>query len=115
MNICDELFDRYINQDCLYRFGYPRDRLRVGDIVRHFKADLSEKDHVYEVIAISLNCSDDSWCVTYKELFGDHRAFVRDYDEFMSLVNSEKYPEAKQFYRFEVIGHNSKGGLHEDY
>ena len=115
MDICDELFDKYINPDCPYRFGCQRNKLKVGDIARHFKADLSDKDHVYEVIAISLNCTDNSWCVTYRELFGDQRTFVRDYNEFMSLVDFEKYPETKQFYRFEIIGHNSKGGLYGNY
>lgn len=116
VDICDNLLDEYINQDSFYNtISQARLKLRVGDIVRHFKADLSDKDYVYEIIAISINCSDDSRCVTYRELFGKHNTYVREYDEFMGFVDHEKYPDAKQIHRFEIIGHNSKGGLYGNY
>ena len=83
--------------------------LRVDDIVKHFKSEISDKSYVYKVLAISLNCSnvEEEFVVTYQEMFGEHRTFVRTYEEFMSPVDSKKYPEIRQKYRFEIIGYDS--------
>lgn len=88
-----------------------RKNIKVGDIVKHFKAEISDKDYVYKIIAISIDCNvKNKYKVTYQELFGDHKSYVRDYDEFMGFVDFNKYPNIKQVYRFEIIGHDSDGG-----
>lgn len=90
--------------------------LNVGDIVCHFKHNLSDfqhdklnTDYLYKVIDIATDCTTEYLVVVYKELFGAHRCFVRNADEFMSEVDKEKYPDAKQIHRFEIIGHDSIG------
>ena len=84
-------------------------KLQVDDIVKHFKSEIRDKSYVYKILAISLNCSSEEteFVVTYQEMFGEHRTFVRNYDEFMGFVDFTKYPEIKQKHRFEIIGHDS--------
>lgn len=85
-----------------------RKNIKVGDIVKHFKAEISNKDYVYKIVAISMDCNTkNKYKVTYQELFGDHKSYVRDYDEFMGFVDFNKYPNIKQLYRFDIIGHDS--------
>lgn len=83
------------------------ERLKVGDIVRHFK----RTTYIYEILHIDATHSETrESLVVYKALydspdgainFGD--VFVRPYDMFMSEVDHEKYPNAAQKYRFEKI------------
>jgi len=90
-----------------------RPRIVVGDIVRHFKATMSEKDYIYVVTAISRDCvrETNEPLITYQEMFGEHKSYVRKYSEFMSFVDFDKYPRAEQIYRFDVIGHDNQGGV----
>jgi hypothetical protein len=90
-----------------------RPKVVVGDIVRHFKATMSEKDYIYVVTAISRDCVQETNepLITYQEMFGEHKSYVRKYSEFMSFVDFDKYPTVEQIYRFEVIGHDNKGGV----
>ncbi len=63
--------------------------------LRHFKGGL------YQIIAIA-NHVDYGRCVVYQDLREPEKIWVRDYAEFMSCVDKEKYPDVKQYYRFEV-------------
>lgn len=114
--------DNLQNELCLFHAAFEsrtndyyihnvRKNIKVGDIVKHFKVEISDKDYVYKIIAISIDCNvQNKYKVTYQELFGDHKSYVRDYDEFMGFVDFNKYPNIKQVYRFEIIGHDSDGG-----
>ena len=86
-----------------------KERLREGDIVRHFKREtLSEEDlnrniFLYKVIGFAEHTETGEKMVVYEALYGDFRLYVRPYDMFMGKVDRDKYPDIKQEYRFEVV------------
>ncbi len=43
--------------------------------------------------------------VLYQALYGEHRFFLREYNDFMGKVDKQKYPEVTQKYRFERVAH----------
>ena len=81
---------------------------KVGDIVRHFKRDLekgTDDMYLYEIIGFATYTVTADLLVLYKPMYGSDRelTFARPYDEFMSEVDRNKYPNAKQKYRFELV------------
>ena len=68
--------------------------VKVNQKYKHFKGK------VVEVIAIAKDSEDLSLKVIYKH---DNDYWVRPYEEFISEVDKEKYPDIKQKYRFEEI------------
>ena len=87
-------------------------RIRVGDIVRHFKHETCCNDYWYryKVLAFAEHTETHEKLVVYQALYSapplgvDYGVYVRPYDMFMSEVDHEKYPEIEQKYRFEVCG-----------
>ena len=71
--------------------------LIVGRIYKHFKGDL------YLVEGIVLHSETKEKMVLYRALYGSGLQYVRPYEMFMEKVDKEKYPEAMQEYRFDVI------------
>ena len=69
--------------------------VEIGRVYHHFKGN------DYIVIALALDCDDLSKKVVYKSVI-DNKYWVRDYLEFLSLVDKEKYPDIEQKYRFEL-------------
>ena len=78
-----------------------------GTIVSHFKRDLVDTNdqmtYLYEIIGLCFDCNYEQVRVVYKALYDNKQLYVRDYDEFYSEVDREKYPNAKQEYRFEIF------------
>jgi hypothetical protein len=75
--------------------------IKVGQKYRHFKNKL------YEVINIAYDCESEGddlrKMVVYKALYGDGLIWVRNYEDFNSKVDREKYPDISQEYRFEEV------------
>ena len=68
-----------------------------GQTYRHFKGN------VYKVLVIARDCDDLKKLVVYQDMSDEDKTWVRDYNEFISLVDKERYPNVTQEYRFELI------------
>ena len=71
-------------------------KIEIGKKYKHFKG------HIYKVIAIALDSSDLTKKVVYENV-DNGKSWVRDYNEFNSLVDKQKYPNVEQRYRFESV------------
>lgn len=70
-------------------------RLRPGDIVRHFKGKR------YEILFFAKDSETMEELVVYRALYGEGGVWVRTKKMFLSPVDRAKYPDAAQNYRFE--------------
>lgn len=78
------------------------ERLKIPGIYKHFKGDL------YLTEDIIYHSETKEKMVAYRALYGDNKLWCRPYDEFLSEVNHEKYPDVKQRYHFELQEIKSK-------
>jgi len=68
----------------------------VGEKYKHFKGN------VYEVLCIAKDSETLEDLVIYKDTNSD-KIWARKYSMFISKVDKNKYPNALQEYRFELI------------
>lgn len=68
-----------------------------GQVYKHFKGN------IYKILLIAKDCTNLKKLVVYQDMSDENKIWVRDYDEFTSLVDTEKYPNVIQEYRFELI------------
>lgn len=78
------------------------ERFRLKGVYRHFKGDL----YILEDTAYHSETKEKM--VVYRALYGDGRLWCRPYDMFFEEVDHEKYPDAKQKWRFELQEIKSK-------
>lgn len=82
------------------------DRFKIGDTVKHFKreyVDPKTAEYLYRILAFAEHTENGEKLVIYQALYPPYKTCARPYDMFISEVDREKYPEAKQKYRFEVV------------
>lgn len=81
--------------------------LTPGLIVQHFKWEMlpekerKTKKYLYEIICTAEHTESGERLVIYRALYGEKRIFARPLAMFLSETDREKYPEARQKYRFE--------------
>ena len=68
----------------------------ISCIYRHFKGG------EYMVIGVATHTDTNEKLVIYMDLESD-KTWARPYEEFLSKVDREKYPDAQQDYRFELV------------
>ena len=78
--------------------------LQLGRVYRHFKGDY------YLAEALASDSETGRPFVVYRKLYGDGGLWLRPLDMFLSPVDKEKYPDAAQEYRFELVEIPSAAG-----
>ena len=76
--------------------GVMNNQIVVHGVYRHFKGDM------YIVEDLARHSETDEIMVIYRALYGNGQLYVRPLELFLSLVDKDKYPDAKQKYRFEL-------------
>ena len=77
----------------------------IGRKVRHFKGK------EYLVLGTVIHTETLETMVLYKALYGTCETFVRPIKMLLSEVDREKYPDAKQVYRLELVGDENENNI----
>ncbi len=72
------------------------DEIKLHRVYKHFKGDY----YLVEDVAKHSETGEDY--VIYRKLYGDGSLWIRPLSMFMEKVDTNKYPDVKQTYRFEL-------------
>lgn len=79
---------------------------RPQEIYRHFKGN------IYQIVTLARHSEDGVMMVVYQQLYAPFEVYVRPLEMFMSRIDTRKYPNERQVYRFEKVdpaGENTAG------
>lgn len=84
------------------------EELCPGDVVQHFKREMIHSDdhntYLYKIICEAIHTETKEPMIVYQALYGDCAIYVRPKEMFLGKVDTKKYPDATQEYRFEKYG-----------
>ena len=70
--------------------------LKINGVYRHFKGDF------YLLCDVATHSETGEKYAVYRRLYGDGSLWIRPLEMFLGEVDRDKYPMAKQRYRFEL-------------
>ena len=68
-----------------------------GQLYRHFKGNL------YQIITIGKHSETGEEMVVYQAMYGEFQVYIRPISLFIEKLDLEKYSDARQEYRFELV------------
>lgn len=80
--------------------------IQIGDVVQHFKREMTDKsnnNYLYVIRQIAEHTETHENMVIYQALYPPFKVYARPYKMFVSRVDTEKYPNIKQKFRFEKV------------